>query len=103
MHTDASKFAVGAVLLQRSDDGIEHPISFFSKKLLSPQQNYSTFERECLVIVVAVTLSRVYLLARPFVLLTNHKSLTLLLSTEPTAIARISSWIATVLEYPIVV
>ena len=53
VHLDASKFAVGAVLLQRSDDGIERPISFFSKKLLSPQQNYSTFERECLAIVAA--------------------------------------------------
>ena len=29
VHTDASKFAVGAVLLQRSDDRIERPILFF--------------------------------------------------------------------------
>ena len=36
VHTDASKFAVGTVLLERSNDGINHPILFFSKKLLSP-------------------------------------------------------------------
>ena len=102
MHTNASKFAVGAVLLQRSDDGIERSISFFSKKLLSPQQNYSTFERECLAIAV-VTHFRVYMLARPFVLRTDHKALTWLLSKEPKASARISSWIATLLEYSIVV
>ena len=53
VHTDASKIAIGAVLLQRSDDGVERPISFFSKKLSSPQQNYSTFERECLAVVDA--------------------------------------------------
>ena len=64
VHTDASKFAVGTVPLQRSDDGKERPISFCSKKLLSPQQNYSTFKRECLAIVAAVTHFRVYLLAR---------------------------------------
>ena len=75
VHTDALKYAVNAVLLQRSDDGIERPISFFSKKLLSPQQNYSTFERECLAVVAAVTHFRVYLLARPFVLRTDHKAL----------------------------
>ena len=103
VHTDASKFVVGAVLLQRSDDGIERPISFFSKKLLSPQQNYSTFERECLSIVAAVTHFRVYLLARPFVLRTDHKALTWLFSKEPKASARISSWISTLLEYPMVV
>ena len=103
VHTDVSKYAVGAVLLQRSDDGIERPISFFSKKLLSPQQNYSTFERECLAIVAAVTHFRVYLLARPFVLRTDHKALTWLFSKEPKASAHISSWIATLLKYPIIV
>ena len=30
VYTDASKYPVGAVLLQRSDDGIEHHIYFFS-------------------------------------------------------------------------
>ena len=67
VHTDASKIAIGAVLFQRSDDDVERPISFFSKKLSSPQQNYSTFERECLAVVDAVQHFRVYLLGRPFV------------------------------------
>ena len=70
---------------------------------MSPQQNYSTFERECLAIVAAVTQFCVYLLARPFVLRTDHKALTWLFSNKPKASARISSWIATLLEYPIVV
>ena len=62
---NSSKFAVGAVFVQRSDEGIKRPTSFISKKLLSPKQNYSAFERECLAIVAAVTHFRVYLLARP--------------------------------------
>ena len=43
VQTDASKSAVGAELLQKSDDGVERPISFFSNTLTSPQQNYSTY------------------------------------------------------------
>ena len=103
VHTDASKYAVGAVLVQRSNDNIERLISFYLKKLLSPQLNYSMFERECLAIVAAITHLRVYLLARPFVRRTDHKALTWLFSKEPKAIARISSWIARLLEYSMVV
>ena len=49
VHTDASKIAIGAVFLQRSEEGVERPISL-SKKLSAPQQNYSTFERKCLTV-----------------------------------------------------
>ena len=53
--------------------------------------------------VAAVIHFRVYLLAQPFVLRTDHKALTWLFSKGTKASARISSWIATLLEYPIVV
>ena len=33
VHIVASKLAIGAVILQRSEEGVERPISFFSKKL----------------------------------------------------------------------
>ena len=42
LYTDASKIAVGAVLLQRDVTGVERVISVFSKKLLLAQRNYST-------------------------------------------------------------
>ena len=101
VHINASKFAVGDMLLQLSDDIIERPIVFFVKKLLSPKQNYSTFERECLALVSAVTHFLVYLVARPFVLRIDHTTLTWLFSKDPIASAR--NWIETLLEYPIVV
>ena len=103
VHTDASKFAIGAVLLQRSDSGVERPISFFSKKLSSPQQNYSTYERECLAVVAALEHFRVYLLGHPFRLRTDHKALKWLFSKEPKASPRVSGWIATLMEYPVVI
>ena len=45
---DASDAAAGAVLLQDDDEGVEHPVCYFSKKFTKSQQNYSTVEKECL-------------------------------------------------------
>ena len=98
--TDVSKIAIGAVPLQRSEEGVERPISF-SKKLSAPQQNYSTFERECLAVVAAAQHFRIYLLGCPFILRTDHKALSWLLSKEPKGSGRVSGWIASLIEYPI--
>ena len=46
--------AVGAVLSQRSKDGEEHPIAYFSRKLLPREERYSTVEKECLAIKLGV-------------------------------------------------
>ena len=40
LYTDASKSAIGAVLLQRDYFGVERAISFFSKKMSSAQRNF---------------------------------------------------------------
>lgn len=40
LETDASNFAVGAVLLQVGVDGVEHPVAFFSRKMLPVKTNY---------------------------------------------------------------
>jgi hypothetical protein len=44
--TDASDYALGAILQQDAGDGIFEPISFFSKKLNKAQTSYSTYDRE---------------------------------------------------------
>ena len=100
LYTDASKIAIGAVLLQRDAAGVERAISFFFKKLSPAQRNYSTFERECLAVVCALEHFRVYLLARPFRVRTDHRALQWLFSKEPKASAHISGWLATLMEYP---
>ncbi|GFO09874.1 Pol polyprotein [Plakobranchus ocellatus] len=45
--TDASEDAVGAVL-EQCVHGVWQPLAFFSKRLRSPEQKYSTFDRELL-------------------------------------------------------
>ncbi len=42
---DASQNGVGGVLMQEHE-GMEHPIGYYSKKLLPYQRSYSTIEKK---------------------------------------------------------
>ena len=75
VQTDASERGVGAVLSQLDDEGLDHPISYFSRKLLPREEHYATVEKECLAIKLAVQTFRVYLLGRPFTIQTDHRAL----------------------------
>ena len=75
LQTDASDRGVGAVLSQKDKNGEEHPVGYFSKKLLPREERYSTIEKECLAIKLGVQAFRVYLLWRQFTIQTDHRSL----------------------------
>ncbi|KAK4696668.1 hypothetical protein P7C70_g8337, partial [Phenoliferia sp. Uapishka_3] len=51
VETDASDYAVGAVLLQRSTDGKLRPISHVSWTMVAAELNYDTFDKEALGII----------------------------------------------------
>ena len=72
LQTDASDRGVGAVLSQMNDEGVEHPVAFFSRKLLPREEKYATVEKECLAVKLGVETFRVYLLGRPFIVETDH-------------------------------
>ena len=59
IHTDASNYALGAVLMQGKKEK-QHPIEYASRLLLKAEQNYSTTEREAVAVVWAVQKFRVY-------------------------------------------
>nr|VZI19671.1 unnamed protein product [Spirometra erinaceieuropaei] len=75
LDTDASAFAMGGVLSQTDDNGLERVICFASKTLIKPQRNYCTYRRELLAIVTFVKQFRPYLLGKPFVIRSDHKAL----------------------------
>ena len=82
MQTDASDVGVSAILSQLDDDGIEKPVAFASQSLSARERNYSTTEKEAYAIVYAARHFRVYLLGRPFKLVTDDKALKWLHSME---------------------
>ena len=80
MHIDASGIAIGAILTQLGDDGMDYPIVYSSRKLNKAKRNYSTIEKEALGMVFALQKYRHYLLANPFTFYTNHKALKYLIN-----------------------
>lgn len=79
--TDASKYALGAVLSQ-GPIGSDKPIAFASRTLTKTEENYSTIEKELLAIDWACKYFRPYLYGRKFKLYTDHKPLTYALNLK---------------------
>jgi hypothetical protein len=69
LETDVCSKGIGVVLLQNG-----HPIAFLSKALGSKLQGLSTYEKECLAILMAVEKWRSYLQHAEFIIRTDHKS-----------------------------
>jgi hypothetical protein len=77
METDASDFALGAVLSQMGEDGKLHPIAFYSRKFSAAEINYEIHDKELLAIVDSFQEWRHLLegAAHPVVVYTDHKNL----------------------------
>lgn len=73
--TDASDYAIGAVLSQMQD-GVERPIAFASRTLNDTEGRWSTTEKEALAIIWATRKFKPYLYGGQFTLITDHKPLT---------------------------
>ena len=91
LQTDASEWGVGAVLTQMVDNGNEHPVAYFSRKLLPREEKFSTIEKECLAIKLACQAFRVYILGREFTIQTDHRALEWLNKLKENN-ARLTSW-----------
>ena len=72
--TDASDYAIGAVLSQDHGKG-EQPIAYESRKLSKAELNYPIHEKELLAIVHAIKLWQQYLEGQSFTVVTDHASL----------------------------
>ena len=74
LDVDASKFAIGAVLSQKFEDG-EKPVAYASRTLTKAERNYTVTRRELLSVVEFTNYFRQYLLGKPFLVRTDHGSL----------------------------
>ena len=51
---DTSDTGASSVLLQEDSKGVGHPVSYLSRKFNKHQKNYSTNEKECLSLILAL-------------------------------------------------
>ena len=90
IHTDASSYAIGAVLMQDQGKGFQ-PIAFLSKKMLPAETRYPVHEQELLAIIHALSSWRHYLYGVKFKVMTDHHSLRYF-KTQPVLSGRQSRW-----------
>ena len=75
LYTDACDYAVGAVLVQDDENGIEHPIHYVSKQLHGTQLSWPVIEKEGFGVMFAIKKLEPYLHGSQFTIFTDHKPL----------------------------
>ena len=90
--TDASNYAIGAVLQQRDEHGNIHPVAFESKTLNPAELRYPIREKELRAIIHALDKWRPYLFGNRVIIQTDHESLRYL-KTQPKLTPRLARWL----------
>jgi hypothetical protein len=77
IETDASDYVSAGVLSQRDDEGVLHPVAYFSKKHTPAECNYDIYDKMLMPIIKALEEWKPECegAGYPLQLLTNHKNL----------------------------
>jgi hypothetical protein len=98
LFTDASTFALGAVLSQKDAQDQERVVAYASRSLLPAERNYSATELECLAVVWAIAKFHHYLHGKHFSVITDHSALCHLFNiTTPNG--RLARWVMKLQAY----
>jgi transposase InsO family protein len=100
LFTDASQYAVGAVLVQEDNTGTDRVIHYVSHQLSSTQQKWAAIEREAYAVVYAVKKLHTYLHGATTTVYTDHKPLKCLF-TKQMDNTKVQRWAIFLSEYGI--
>ena len=98
VHVDASSVTLGLILAQLGEGAIDHPITFASQKLSTTERNYTTTDREGLVMVYALQKFCHCLLGGHFKMFTDKSTLKYLVN-KPVVGVNIFRWLLIFQEF----
>ena len=98
LYTDACEYAIGGILVQTDEAGVERVIQYISHQLSPTQRRWATIEKEAYAVVYALTKLRTYLFGAQFTVYTDHKPLKSLFTKEM-ANTKIQRWAVLLAEY----
>jgi hypothetical protein len=77
LETDASDGAIAGILSQRDQEGVLHPVAYWSRKMQAAELNYDIGNKEMLAMVEAIKHWRYYLKGarNRFTVFTDHQNL----------------------------
>lgn len=103
LYADASPYALGAVLIQVTEQGSVRPIAFASKTLNEADRKLAQIEKEAMAQIWATEHFAYYLRGRMFTLLSDHKPLQDIFkfksSRSALTSARIERWLLRIQEF----
>ena len=79
---DASTSAIGGVLCQQTPEGHTKPVFFISQQLSTPQQKWSTIERELYAIIFSLDKVRSIIYGFPITVYSDHAPLSFIRSSQ---------------------
>ncbi len=82
LYTDASQYALGAILGQKDDSGNEYVVAYASRILKNAELNCTVTEKECLAVIFGLQHFRTYLYGTKFIIFTDHVALNWLMTIK---------------------
>jgi len=104
VETDASDYALAAILSIITKDNEIHPIAFHSRIFSAPELNYDIYDKELLVIFEAFKIWRHYLEGSALLIdiVTDHKNLEYF-STTKILIYRQARWLEYLSQFNLII
>ena len=100
LQVDASKWAVGACLVQWDKTGNEKPISFASSKLTGSQLQWAAVEKEAYAVIWALNKFRTWCFGAPVTIFSDSNPLTYITSGA-TKSAKLTRWALALQEFDV--
>lgn len=98
IQTDASDMAIAGILTQENE-GKEHVVAYYSRKLTTPQRSWKAAEKEGLAALEAIEKFRPYVEGTQFTLITDSSALSFIMNSKWKPSSKLSRWSMLLQQY----